>query len=271
MKTIKQAIVILLAILVVANVVSYFYFGASTKGIPPKISCPADVLEITVEQSRVAEVLLKDVAASDQQDGDLTDRITIGGVSKLITKDTAKVTYLVFDNDNNVASCTRKIRYTDYQRPTFKVTEPLIYSTTEEVALLARLKATDVLDGDISESIRVSTLEPTKNSEIFNVTVQVSNSMADTSWVTLPVLIQESNPLRPEIMLSDSLIYLDQGEKFTPSAYILSLRVPGMETSIADITVDNTVDSGKPGTYYVSYSYSANGSTGTAILTVVVQ
>jgi hypothetical protein len=35
--------------------------------------------------------------------------------------------------------------------------------------------------------------------------------------------------------------------------------------------VDNTVDTGKSGTYYVTYTYSANGSTGTAILTVVVE
>ena len=137
--------------------------------------------------------------------------------------------------------------------------------------MLPRLKAIDVVDGDISKNIRVSTLEPTKNSEIFHVTIQVSNSVGDTSWVTLPVLMLESNPLRPELQLSDSLIYVDQGTKFTPSAYILSLRVPGMEAEVSDVTVDNTVDTGKPGTYYVTYSYSANGSTGVAILTVVVQ
>lgn len=270
MKTIKQAIVILLAILVVANLATYFYLGTSTKSVPPTISCPDSILEISASDSEA--VLLKDVAAHDAQDGDLTHRVAVGGISKLISKDTAKVTYIVFDSDNNMATCVRKIRYTDYHRPTFQITEPLVYSATEEISMLSRLKATDVVDGDISKNIRVSTLEPTKNTEVYNVTIQVSNSVGDTSWVTLPVLVQESDPLRPEIQLSDSLVYLDQGEKFTPSAYILSLRVPGMaEASVADITVDNTVDSGETGTYYVTYSYSANGSIGMAILTVVVQ
>lgn len=269
MKTIKQAILILLAVLVVANLISYFCLGASKSGVPPQISCPAEILEISASDSE--SVLLEGVTATDAQDGDLTHRITIGGISKLITKDTAKVTYMVFDSDNNMASCVRKIRYTDYHRPTFEVTEPLVYASTEEVVMLSRLKATDVVDGDISKNIRVSTLEPTKNSEIYHVTIQVSNSVGDTSWVTLPVLMLESNPLRPEIQLSDSLIYMEQGEKFTPSAYILSLRAPGMDASVSDVTVDNTVDTGEPGTYYVTYSYTANGSTGYAILTVVVE
>lgn len=269
MKTIKQAVIILLALLVVANVVSYFYLGTSDRKVPPQISCPNEVLEISAADSEAA--LLIGVTASDEQDGDLTGRITIGGISKLITADTAKVTYMVFDSDNNMASCVRRIRYTDYHRPTFEVTEPLVYASTEEVAMLSRLKATDVVDGDVSKNIRVSTLEPTNNSEIYHVSVQVSNSVGDTSQVTLPVLMLESDPLRPEILLSDSLVYVDQGEKFTPSAYLLDLRVPGMKPSLAEITVDNQVDTGNPGTYYVTYSYSANGSTGVAILTVVVQ
>lgn len=269
MKTIKQAILILLAILVVVNVVSYFYLGTSQRKVPPTISCPEEVLEISASDSEAA--LLNGVIASDKQDGDLTDRIMVGGISKLITKDTAKVTYLVFDSDNNMASCVRRIRYVDYHRPTFAVTEPLVFATTEEVALLSRLKATDVVDGDISKNIRVSTLEPTANSEIYHVSIQVSNSVGDTSQVTLPVLMLESNPLRPEIQLTESLVYLDQNAGFTPSAYLRSLRVPGMSPSIADVTVENNVDTGKPDTYYVTYTYSANGSTGTAILTVVVQ
>ena len=270
MKTIKQAIVILLAALVVAKVISYFILGISTSKVPPQISCPSEILEISAADSE--SVLLAGVTASDEQDGDLTNRITIGGISKLITNDTAKVTYLVFDNDNNMASCERRIRYVDYHRPTFEIIDPLIYASTEDVAMLARLKATDVMDGDISKNIRVSTLEPTSNSEIFHVTVQVSNSVGDVSQVTLPVLMLESNPLRPEIQLSNYLVYVDQDAKFTPSAYLLSLRVPGiMNPSVADVTVDNEVDTGKPGTYYVTYSYSANGSTGVAILTVVVQ
>lgn len=273
MKTIKQAIIILLAVLIVANVASYFYFGTSDAEIPPSISCPAEPLEISVKDGHNIAVLLQDVVAYDEQDGDLTHRIIYGGTSKLISQDTAKVTYFVFDSNNNVASCVRKIHYTDYQRPTFEVVEPLVFSTTEEVTLLSRLEAYDVLEGDISKNIRISTLEPTANSELYNVTVQVSNALGDTSQVTLPVLMQANNAARPQVQLSDYLLYLQKGEKLNTTKYIKDLKVPGNpDASIAEIEIDySTVDTGKTGVYYVTYSYTADGSTGTAILTVVVQ
>lgn len=273
MKTIKHALIILLAILMVANVASYFYFGTSDTEVPPTISCPSEPLEISVEDVRNenAQLLLQDAVAKDEQDGDLTHRILIGSISNLISKDMAKVTYLVFDSDNNAATCERKIRYVDYRRPTFEIVEPLVFSPTEEVAMLARLKANDVLDGDISNNIRVSTLEPTSNSELYHVTVQVSNSSGDTSWVTLPVQMLENDLNRPKIELKEHLIYLDKGTDFKAHEYIDSVTVSGENQSLLDVVTDNTVDTGDTGIYYVTYSYSANGRTGVAILTVVVQ
>lgn len=270
MRTIKQAIIILLVLLLAGNVASYFYLGTSERQVPPKITCPDEVLELSASDNE--SVLLNGVTAFDQQDGDLTARITIAGISKLVTNDTAKATLIVFDSDDNMASCTRRIRYTDYHRPTFSVTEPLVYSSTEEVALLSRLKATDVVDGDISKNIRVSTLEPSNNSEVYHVTVQASNSVGDTAWVRLPVLLLNSNPLRPEIQLSEYLVYVEKDAKFSTTTYLKDLKVPGVkDPDLEQIAVDNQVDTGKVGTYYVTYSYSANGCTGTAILTVVVQ
>lgn len=269
MRTIKQAIIILLVLLIAGHIGSYFYLGSSDRKIPPRITCPEEILEISASDSE--SVLLTGVTAVDEQDGDLTSKVTISGISKLVTNDTAKVTYIVFDSDDNMASCVRRIRYTDYHRPTFSVTEPLVYSVTEEPAMLARLKATDVVDGDISKNIRVSTLEPSENSEIFHVSIQASNSVGDTAWLRLPVLMLESDPLRPEISLSQSLLYIEKDTKFTPTAYLLNLQVPGAVVPLSDVTIDNSVDTGKEGTYYVTYTYTANGSTGTAILTVVVQ
>lgn len=269
MKAIKLTVIILLALLIVAYMGSYIYLGSSDRKVPPEISCPQEVLEVSASDPE--SVLLTGVTAVDPQDGDLTGRVTISGISKLISNDTAKVTYIVFDSDDNMASCVRLIRYKDYHRPTFAVLEPLVYSVTEEPSLLARLQATDVVDGDISKNIRVSTLEPSDNSEIYHVTIQASNSIGDTATVRLPVLMLGSNPLRPEITLSESLLYLKKDSKFTPTSYILSIEVPGEDLDLNKVQIDNSVDTGEAGTYYVTYTYTANGVTGTAILTVVVQ
>ena len=244
MRAIKRILIILLVLMTGGYIFTAIYQGSADRKVAPVISCPEGVLEVSASDPESA--LLQGVTAFDEQDGDLTNRVILGGVSKLISNDTAKVTLLVFDSDDNMASCTRRIRYTDYHRPTFSVTEPLVYSSTEEVALLSRLKATDVVDGDISKNIRVSTLEPSNNSEVYHVTVQASNSVGDTAWVRLPVLLLNSNPLRPEIQLSKYLVYVEKDAKFSTTTYLKDLKVPGVkDPDLEQIAVDNQVDTGK--------------------------
>ena len=269
MKTIKQALIILLALLVLGHTASYFYLGSSDRKIPPVMHCPDDILEVASFDKE--SVLLQGVTASDPQDGDISNRIVIAGISKLVTNDTAKVTYIVFDSDDNMASCVRRIRYTDYHRPIFKVVEPLIYSTTEEIAILPRLEAHDVVDGDISNNIRVSTREATSNSELFYVSIQATNSVGDTSLLTLPVMLLTNNPLRPEVSLEEYLVYVKQGSDFNPVDYLKKVKVPGQEASLTDVQITSEVDTSKADTYYVKYSYASEGGIGNAILTVVVE
>lgn len=269
MRALRHTILILLAVLSAAYIATRVYQGASTRHDPPVISCPSGVLEVSAGDDE--SVLLEGVTASDPQDGDLTDHIIIGGISKLISKDTAKVTFLVFDSNNNMGSFVRYIRYTDYHRPVFAVTEPLVFSSTSEVSLLKRLSAQDVVDGDISDRIRVSTLATTDNSEVYNISIQVTNSVGDTAMLQLPVLVQPTNPLRPVIDLTSYLLYLEVGSSFEPSAYVAGLNVAGVAEDISKVTISSDVDTSQAGTYRVQYTYSSSGVTGTAILTVVVQ
>ncbi len=269
MRQIKITLIVLLVLLTLGQIATGIYLGFSDRTDPPTITCPPETLEVSVFD--MESLLLTGVTASDPQDGDLTDHVIISGISKLISNDTVKVTYLVFDSDDNMASCVRLVRYNDYQRPVFEVIEPLVYSETESVNLLERLRATDVVDGDISSQIRVSTLSPTSNSELYNITIQVSNSLGDTSVLVLPVLLLDAEPLRPTITLTDYLIYMDEGSPFDPSLYLQELKVPLGQGNLSDVIIDNNVDTSKTGTYQVSYTYNSDGHVGTAILTVVVQ
>ena len=269
MRALKHTILIVLVVLSVCFVATLIYQGSSERKDPPVLSCPSEILEVSAADDE--SVLLAGLTAHDHQDGDLTDQIIVGGISKLISNNTAKVTFLVFDRDHNMGQCIRYIRYTDYQRPRFSIVQPLVYASTEDVSLLERLSATDVVDGDISERIRVSTLASTSNSEVYDISIQVTNSMGDTSMLQLPVLVQATNPLRPVINLSSYLTYVEKGSTFDPSAYLTSDTVDTVAEDISKVTINGNVDTSNDGTYRVMYSYSANGSTGTAILTVVVQ
>lgn len=269
MKIIQRVLIVLLVLLSVAFIGTSIYETFSGRKDAPTISCPSDTLEVSASDPE--SVLLKGLTAADPQDGDLTDRIIIGGKSKLINKDTAVVTFLVFDSDDNMGTCTRRIRYMDYRRPQFAIKEPLVFTPDEDITLLNRLSATDVVDGDLTDQIRASTLSATDNSEIYLVSVQVTNSIGDTAWIKLPVLVKTTNPMQPVIQLTEYLIYLDKGSDFDPLDYVSSVTVNGADISISEVSIKNPVDTTVADTYQVTYTYQSSGHVGTAILTVAVQ
>lgn len=268
MRTVKiLLIVVLIAVSVLYGVttVSEKYTGTH---VPPVLKCDSDTLEVSVYDD--VSTYLTGVTASDQQDGDLTGQIRISGVSKMISDGTAKVTYLVFDSDHNMASLTRFLHYTDYRSPRFSITEPLIYGMNESIALLDRVHAADAIDGDITASIRVSTLSTT-DAETYTVTLQVTNSMGDTARISLPVIQYADTSVHPMVKLSDYLIYLPQGSSFRAQDYLTAVELPEGTGSKSDVQITGSVDTGTPSTYTVRYTYLYNGVSGSSVLTVVVE
>lgn len=241
----------------------------SQKLDPPTISCGEGVLEVSVSDDE--SVLLTGMTASDRQDGDLTGKILITGISKLLSGNTAKVSYAVFDTDSNMASFTRQIHYRDYTSPRFSITEPLIYNRNEAIALLDRIRVDDCIDGEITESVRVSTMEGTSEPEIYTVDLQVTNSMGDTVYLTLPIIQREGIAIRPEVKLSNYLVYLSQGSSFNARDYLVYVATPDGVGNKSDVQITGTVDTATPGTYMVTYTYPFETTSGTSVLTVVVE
>lgn len=150
---------------------------------PPVITCSTDSIDVSVTAGE--EALLQGVMASDDRDGDLTDQILIKGVSPSLTDSSAQVTYIVFDSANNMATVTRTVRYTDYEAPRFALSQPLVYPAGQTVTLLDRLTASDVLDGDISSGIRI-TSQNVINSQpgVYSVTAQ---QLGETNLIRVTV------------------------------------------------------------------------------------
>lgn len=262
----------LIALLVVVGTV----FGLTTVNrhlsgshIPPTILCDNQMIEVSVADEE--DALLVGITASDKQDGDLTANILVQGVSKLITNDTAKVSYIVFDSDGNAASASRMVRYTDYEKPHFSVSDALVYAENQDIQLLDRVTALDVRDGNITGSIRVSALSPTSDPEIRTVTVQVTNSMGDTAQLMLPIVIYSGTMVRPDVNLTSYLVYLEQGAEFNAKAYISSVSTPIGPGDTGAVQISGTVDTSVPGTYFVYFRYPYSITTGTSVLTVVVE
>ncbi len=268
MRTIKQILIVALVLVLAAQIATTIYDNSAERRDPPVIHCDGEILKISASASEAE--LIQGITASDNQDGDLTNQVLIGNVSHLISSDTAKVTYLVFDSDRNMASFVRKVQYTDYEKPRFFINhrEPLVWVDVDDADLLSRIYATDVIEGDISNRIRVSAMAQTDEDErIHDVTVQVTNSMGDTSWLTLPVLELPFD--NTNVTLNCYLLYLEQGSEFNAMDYFSSATTAdGQMLPVEQVQVSGTVDTSTAGEYRITYTC---GSDGIAILTVVVK
>ena len=236
---------------------------------PPVITCSTDSIDVSVTAGE--EALLQGVMASDDRDGDLTDQILIKGVSPSLTDSSAQVTYIVFDSANNMATVTRTVRYTDYEAPRFALSQPLVYPAGQTVTLLDRLTASDVLDGDISSGIRI-TSQNVINSQpgVYSVTAQVDSRLGNSVVLPLKVVITTGGPQL--ITLSDYLVYLPRGSAFDAAGYIQSVTAPdGTALSAGQVSIESPVDTSVPGTYHVGYSVTAQGQSYTVYLAVVVE
>ena len=253
MRILRMLTAALLAVTAVLYIGNGLFARLSGREVGPVIECPEEVLEVSIHDGE--QVLLTGVTARDKQDGDLTDRVMVGGVSKLIGGNRAKVTCMVFDSDDNTASLVRQVRYTDYRRPRISLRAPLVFASEKEAKLLEQVMVSDVLDGDLSEKARVSTLWATEDEGVYSATVLVTNSMGDTAMVEVPVLIGRSGG----ILLRRQVIYLQQGEAFDPKAALAS--------DATGVQIQSEVDTAKAGCYWVCYSRGD----ALAILTVVVE
>lgn len=269
MKAFKIVLVVVLVFVTVLFTFSTIHTSLSGANQGPTLSCDSDVLEVSISSDSTS--LLSGVTATDPQDGDITSSVFVLSISKFIEDSTAKITYVVFDSDDNMATLSRQLRYTDYTSPTFTITEPLIYAKSATVALLDRLHVNDVLDGDLTQSIRVSSMISTSDPEVYTIDVRVTNAMGDTAQLTLPIIMQESTLNRAAVNLSSYLTYISAGSSFNANSYLRSVTTPQGNGSLSDVSITGSVNTAAPGTYYVYYSYQDQNCSGTSILTVVVQ
>lgn len=240
--------------------------------------------------------ILEGVIANDAEDGDLKNKLIVEGMSRFISKGKRSATLAVVDSDDNVTEVTREVIYTDYESPKFSLTAPLIFPVGTS-KLDGVIKATDMIDGNITGKIRIKTdvsdLGDREGS--YNVTFTCSNSLGDSAEIPLTISfvnsIADSN--YPIITLSNYLVYIKQGTYLDPWGYVESLSADkhtyvrtieddkvflsssddNKEIEWDDFDVQNGgFDSSVPGVYEIFISYTDNQSrTGRTCLVVIVE
>lgn len=119
----------------------------------PVITMDTDSIQVSC-QAEDGE-LLKGIKATDSKDGDVTGSMIVESVSNFMENHTRNMTVVAFDSDNHATKAARKITYTDYVSPTFSLTEPLRFAMNTQ-DIMGTLNCSDVLDGDITGKIKMS-------------------------------------------------------------------------------------------------------------------
>lgn len=251
-------------ITLVCFVLSALLLGASTAyraytadETIPVIDCPDTPLVLSVADSGT-DALVRDVTARDEKDGDLTDSLLVEGIARDESGQLI-VTYVVADSDRHVVSRTRPLVYTDYTPPRFSLTQELRYSMGASVRIKDRMSAWDVIDGDLSDRIKVNSNDLSPYYEgTYPVTFEVTNSLGDTASVTLDVVIRNYAAGEPRITLTKYLVYRTADEPFDPMAYVseasgggaVSAHLPegGLQKGVSRVTYTAAGSGGAVGT-----------------------
>lgn len=272
MKFIRIGVLILFFIGISLYGISDFQKKKSIDPTRPVITSNIDTLEISC--SYAEEDLFTGLYAEDERDGDLTEKILLGDLSRFQEPGKCEATYVVFDSSNQAATLTREVIFTDYHSPQFTLSQPLVFTKGIAGNAIQYVGAMDALDGDISSLIRM--VDHNISYMVagdYELKLEVTNSFGDLVEITLPVHVVDPSERRLTISLTESIAYLESGADFDPEYYIESVTQSNGKSLNTDlITYTSNVDTSVSGCYEVKYTaVTENGETGVTWLTVIVK
>lgn len=240
--------------------------------IPPVITDTVGELHLKVSDDD--SMLKAGLTATDDRDGNLTDKILIERVSRFSKPGNCQVDYVVFDNNNNFCRYQRTVIYDDYTSPKLQLVEPLMYQSGEKISIIERIKLFDCLDGDITHKLKLeSSNVPDDTIGSYEIELRATNNYGDEIYAKIPLNIGVYSSDAPKIELEQFLVYTKIGEKFEPLDYVKSV-VDRENNSIPfnEIKILSQVDLTKVGGGQVCFEVADNrGVVGVTYLTVIVE
>ena len=222
---------------------------------------------------------LADVTATDEEDGDITDKIEILKNDVNVNEPGIyDVTYKVTDSEG--ASYTTTIKVTVNPKAADLNTCPVINATDKTLTVgdefdpLADVTAEDEEDGDITDKIEilnneVDTTKPGKYEVIYKVTDNQGATCTKTIAVTVNPKMEVLNEA-PTIDAADKTITV--GDTFDPKAGVTAKDAEDGDLTNKIEVVKNTVDTKKAGEYEVTYKVTdSDGATRAKTIKVTVK
>ncbi len=178
---------------------------------------------VTVSVKDDEKALLKGITARDATDGDVSNSIIVESVGPFTGYSHRAVNYVAVDSDNHVVHKKRELVYSDYISPRFHLRNPLSFPLNTK-NVLQGVTAEDCLDGNVTRRIRMVTNEQIDTSYIgeYDVRLKVTNSAGGISYlpVTISIYDEKVEMGRPQLNLTDYLVYLEKDSDFDPQEYM---------------------------------------------------
>lgn len=263
----------------------------------PVFQIENNVVQVSVKDDQKA--LLKGLTATDLADGDVTDSVIVESISPFTGTGRRIVNYAAFDSDNHVTHVRRELAYTDYRASQFHLRKPMSFAMNA-TNLLDGITVDDCIDGDLTKSVKLMSDEEIDTSHVgeYSARLKVTNSAGGVSYLPVTIEIYDASVQyrRPQLKLTDYVVYIEKGEYFDEEEYLSSITINGTEYSMTDeagtygaqylsqdetektigydrVEIESDVDTDVSGYYEVEYSFEdteENTGTGHARLYVVV-
>lgn len=294
MRRIRILSVLLFACALTASVIYGVIDRQNSDSTGPQITM--DEKSVTVSCEAEEEELLQGIRATDKRDGDVSESLIVESMGNFIEKGRRIISIAAFDSDSHVTKATREIIYSDYQSPRFSLSGPLKFAAGED-SILGVIGASDLLDGDLTGNIKIASENyiQTDTPGEYQVTFSVANSAGDVSQLPVTVQIYQSadESQKPKIILSQYLIYIEQGQQIDPWDYVQKIIIRGKEyvkgedgmlrdsdtmedhektiITKGDVQVTGNIDEDTPGTYEILFQMSdGSQEPGSVRLAIVV-
>ena len=123
------------------------------------------------------------------------------------------------------------------------------------------------MDGDLSHNIKytLDSIIDIGSTGVYRIEYRVTDSAGHVEYLPVEVEVYDSTEERISVVLKDYMIYLPLHAEFEPNDYYVGSDIEG------ELSVDNGVDTGTPGIYYVDYTVKSTNSMGKSRLVVIVE
>lgn len=263
----------------------------------PVFQMEDNIVQVSVKNDEKA--LLKGLTATDAADGDVTDSVIVESISPFTGTGRRIVSYAAFDSDNHVTHAKRELIYTDYRASQFHLSKPLSFAMNA-TNLLDGITVDDCIDGDLTKSVKLMSDGDIDTSHVgeYSARLKVTNSAGGVSYLPVTIEIYDASVQykRPQLKLTDNVVYIEKGDYFDEKEYLTSITINGTEYSMTDETgtygarylpqdetdktigydrvdIESNADTDVSGYYEVTYSFEdteEKTGTGHARLYVVV-